>query len=148
MARRLVLLLLVSAATVAAAQTRKPVEEPLVTAATPGRRGGSLRLTNIGAPTTFNPAMASDAKSTRFVPALYAPLVGYDAAAQQLTDGLAKSYTVSDDGLVWTFHLRKGIRWSDGHPFDADDVVFSFRVYTDPNVPTFLQGAFEQSDGT
>jgi peptide/nickel transport system substrate-binding protein len=148
MARRLVLLLLVSAATVAGAQTRKPVEELLVTSSAPGRRGGSLYLATVGTPTTLNAAMANDTASTRLIAALYAPLVGYDAVAQQTTDGLAKSYTVSDDGLVWTFHLRKGVRWSDGVPFDADDVVFSFGIVFDPNVPTSLHSTFEQSDGT
>src|SRR5580698_399082 len=39
---------------------------------------------------------------------------------------------VSKDGLTITYHLRKGVKWSDGAPFDADDVVFSTRVILDP----------------
>ncbi|MGC1381588.1 MAG: peptide ABC transporter substrate-binding protein [Candidatus Baltobacteraceae bacterium] len=40
---------------------------------------------------------------------------------------------VSKDGLTITYHLRKGVHWSDGAPFDADDVVFSTRVVLNPN---------------
>lgn len=40
---------------------------------------------------------------------------------------------VSKDGLTITYHIRKGVRWSDGAPFDADDVVFSTRVVLNPN---------------
>jgi peptide/nickel transport system substrate-binding protein len=39
---------------------------------------------------------------------------------------------VSKDGLTITYHLRRGVRWSDGAPFDADDVVFSTRVVLNP----------------
>ena len=35
-----------------------------------------------------------------------------------------KGYEVSDDKRVWTIHMRRGMKWSDGHPFTADDVVF------------------------
>src|SRR3546814_11972420 len=39
--------------------------------------------------------------------------------------GLAKSWEVSPDGLAYTFHLQEGVKWHDGKPFTADDVVFS-----------------------
>ena len=37
---------------------------------------------------------------------------------------IIKRWEVSEDGRVWTFHLRKGIRWSDGHPFTAADILY------------------------
>ena len=37
---------------------------------------------------------------------------------------VAESWTVNDDGSEFTFHLREGMRWSDGHPFTADDIMF------------------------
>src|SRR5204863_2411510 len=43
----------------------------------------------------------------------------------------AKAWTLSPDGRRYTLTLRQGVRFSDGAPFDADDVVFSFRVYSD-----------------
>src|SRR5262252_2715605 len=42
------------------------------------------------------------------------------------TPGLAESYTASPDGLTWTFKIRSGVRWSDGVPFTAKDVAYTF----------------------
>lgn len=56
---------------------------------------------------------------------LYSPLLNY-YSPDDITYLLATSYEVSDDGLVLTFHLREGVVWSDGVPFTADDVVFTF----------------------
>ena len=46
---------------------------------------------------------------------------------------LALGWEVSDDGLTYTFHLRRGVRWHDGHVFTADDVVFTIRAMQDPD---------------
>src|SRR3546814_1378180 len=53
-------------------------------------------------------------------------------AEGQMIGGLAERWDVSDDGLVWTFHLRPNLSWSDGKPLTADDVVWSFRRLMDP----------------
>jgi peptide/nickel transport system substrate-binding protein len=63
-----------------------------------------------------------------------ADLIDINRASQQTEPALAKSWKVSPDGRVFTLALRKGIRFSDGHPFDADDVVFSFAVYMDERI--------------
>jgi len=47
---------------------------------------------------------------------------------------LARSYQVSDDGLSFTFQLRRGVRFSDGEPMTADDVVFSYNLMMDPKI--------------
>ena len=52
-------------------------------------------------------------------------LVRWDLAYTKIIPNLAKSFEVSPDGKVFTFNLRKGMKWSDGKPFTADDVVFS-----------------------
>jgi len=50
---------------------------------------------------------------------------------------LAKSWTVSPNGLEWTFHLREDVRWFDGLPFSADDVVFTFNdLIYNPQIPS------------
>lgn len=53
-------------------------------------------------------------------------LVGYSAEDTSPRPELATSWEVSDDGLEWTFELRKGVTWQDGEPFTADDVAFTY----------------------
>ncbi len=48
---------------------------------------------------------------------------------------LASSWTVSPDGLTYLFHLRRDVRWSDGEPFAADDVLFTLGLMQDPDFP-------------
>ncbi len=62
---------------------------------------------------------------------LYEGLVS-ESADGELVAGLASSWRISPDGLTWTFDLRPGLRWSDGSPFAAGDVVASFRRALDP----------------
>ena len=47
---------------------------------------------------------------------------------------MAEKYEVSDDGLTWTFHLRDGLKWSDGSDFTANDFVYSWQRMVDPEV--------------
>jgi peptide/nickel transport system substrate-binding protein len=56
--------------------------------------------------------------------------------------GLCTSWERSPDARVWTLHLRRGVRWSDGEPFDADDVVFTYKVILDKNVDTGARDIF------
>ncbi|HSB76027.1 MAG TPA: ABC transporter substrate-binding protein, partial [Terriglobales bacterium] len=77
---------------------------------------------------------AEDAVSREVIGGLMADLVHINRATQQSEPALAKSWKVSADGLNYTLKLRRGIRFSDGQPFDADDVVFSFAVYTDEKI--------------
>lgn len=51
-------------------------------------------------------------------------LLHYDVYGQNLVPHLAKGYEVSDDQREFTFHLRRGVRWSDGYPFTADDILY------------------------
>src|SRR5207245_6956218 len=57
-----------------------------------------------------------------------------DLATQLTEPALAKSWKISPDGLQYTIVLRHGLKFSDGQPLDADDVLFTFRVYLDENV--------------
>ena len=63
-----------------------------------------------------------------------ADLLHINRESQEIEPALAKSWDVSPDGLRYTLQLRRGLRFSDGHPVDADDVLFSFRVYLDEEV--------------
>ena len=106
------------------------------TAAT-GEPGGTLFAIARGDPKTFNHLLANEASTTDILSGLVdAALVDFDNAAQEILPGLAKSWEVSPDGLVWTLHLRQGVRWSDGHPFSADDVLFTVGAVYDTTVQT------------
>jgi peptide/nickel transport system substrate-binding protein len=100
-----------------------------------GKRGGRMVISLRAEPKTLNPLTAADAPSREVIlGAMQADLVHINRATQLTEPALAKSWKVSPDGLQYTLTLRKGLRFSDGQPLDADDVVFTFRVYLDENV--------------
>src|SRR5437588_4412293 len=102
--------------------------------ATTGRYGGSLIVGQRSEPKTLNPVTATDAVSREVIGRVMADLISINRASQLTEPALAKSWKISPDGRAFILKLRKGIRFSDGHPFDADDVIFSFRVYLDDAV--------------
>lgn len=109
-----------------------PPAEPLVRqVSSPGRYGGRFVLGQTVNPKTFNGMMASETSSTDITTLIDAWLVKFDNASQQFVPELARSWDVSPDGTTWTFHLRKGAAFSDGHPITAEDVLFSFDVAYD-----------------
>lgn len=85
-------------------------------------------------PKTLNPVTAADAPSREVIGRMTADLIHINRASQQTEPALAKSWSVSKDGRIFTVKLRHGLRFSDGQPFDADDVVFSFQVYLDEKI--------------
>lgn len=99
-----------------------------------GHYGGNLSIGGRAEPKTFNPVIATDAVSREITGRMMADLIDINRSSQQTEPALAKSWKTSADGRTFTLQLRKGIRFSDGQPFDADDVVFSFAVYLDENV--------------
>lgn len=99
-----------------------------------GQYGGRLVIGERSEPKTLNPATATDAVSREVIGRINADLIEINRSSQQTEPALAKSWKISPDGRTYTLELRKGIRFSDGHPFDADDVVFSFGVYLDEAV--------------
>jgi len=100
-----------------------------------GKQGGRLVVSLRAEPKTLNPLTAADAPSREVIlGAMQADLIHINRATQLTEPALAKSWNVSSDGLQYTLILRKGLRFSDGQPVDADDVLFTFRVYLDENV--------------
>lgn len=113
--------------TPAKAETAHPLpSSPLVARCEPGRPGGRVVLATFADPKTFNPITANEMSSIDIIGRVFASLVSMDAPTQDVYPGLAQSWSVEPDNKTWTFHLRKGVRWSDGQPLTADDVVFTW----------------------
>ncbi|MBT3881340.1 MAG: peptide ABC transporter substrate-binding protein, partial [Candidatus Scalindua sp.] len=68
----------------------------------------------------------------RLAEALFEGLVTYDPSDLTPRPGVAESWDVSDDGLIYTFHLRKDAKWSDGKEVTALDFLFSWKRGLDP----------------
>jgi peptide/nickel transport system substrate-binding protein len=115
-------------------QQRSAKEELLVLPGEVGRSGGRLVMSLRGEPKTLNPLIAADARSREVIGVMQADLVHINRATQLTEPSLAKSWKVSPNGLEYTLVLRQGIKFSDGQPLDADDVLFTFRVYLDEKV--------------
>ena len=86
-------------------------------------------------PSILNPILTSDSASSSVVGLVFTGLFRVNAQLKMEPD-LAKSYTVSPDGLTYVFHLRRDVKWHDGKPFTADDVIFTFQKILDPKTNT------------
>jgi peptide/nickel transport system substrate-binding protein len=119
---------------IASPQEKPAKEELLVLPGEMGRRGGRLVVSLRGEPKTLNPLIAADARSREVIGVMQADLVHINRTTQLTEPALAKSWKVSRDGLSYTLVLRQGLKFSDGQPLDADDVLFTFRVMLDESV--------------
>lgn len=97
---------------------------------------GDWLIYNLSAePGNLNPVTATDAyESTINGGNIYETLIKRDNKTLKLVPLLAKSWKISDDKLTYTFAVKEGVKWHDGVPFTAHDVVFSYRKIMDPAV--------------
>src|SRR5258706_8003557 len=94
--------------------TVPPPAEPLVSqVASNGRYGGRFVLGAISAPRTLNPLIAGESNSIDGIDRLFTTLAYFDKQTQQMVPRLATSWERASDGLMWTFHLRRGAAFSD-----------------------------------
>jgi peptide/nickel transport system substrate-binding protein len=105
--------------------------------------GDAFVSASIGDARTLIPILASDSASGDIVGMVFNGLVKYDKDIQLVGD-LAESWDIEEGGLVIIFHLRKNVRWHDGHRFSAYDVSFTYEKLIDPNVRTPYSGDFER----
>ena len=80
---------------------------------------------------TMDSSIATDGSSLSMIAFCQSGLVQYGTDGK-ITGDLAESWETSQDGKTWTFHLRDGIRWSDGTPITAADFVYAFQRLVDP----------------
>ncbi len=101
-------------------------------ARTDGSRGGKLVYRITTQPKSFNYLMADDEASViATVYLLGSRLAAFDHSTQEFAPALAESWTVSDDGLTVNAKLRDGLKFSDGQPLTADDVIFTLESIYD-----------------
>lgn len=85
-----------------------------------------------GQPETLDPQMNSASDGSNYIKHLHEGLMKHDPSGNGIVYGLADDVTISEDGLVWTFHIRDNAKWSDGQDVVADDFVYTFRRLVDP----------------
>ena len=82
---------------------------------------------------SIDPALNSAVDGANYILFAFDNLLKMDEDGK-VVPGLAEKYEVSDDQLTWTFHLRDGLKWSDGSALTAEDFVYSWQRLVDPNV--------------
>jgi peptide/nickel transport system substrate-binding protein len=129
------------ALTVAACGPEAPGHAPARIAAATPAFGDIIVEGSIGDASNLIPLLASDSTSHEIAGLVFNGLIKYDKDVNVVGD-LAESWEISKDGLVITFHLRKNVRWHDGKPFTAEDVLYTYQVTVDPKTPTAYAGDF------
>ncbi|MGE0239502.1 MAG: ABC transporter substrate-binding protein [Parvibaculaceae bacterium] len=111
------------------------------------KRGGSIVYAMEAEIPWMDPHIAFGGTNKRVATLVYEGLVVRDRTnpapgkSPPLTGQLATSWSISPDGLVYTFKLREGVKFHDGTPFNADAVVFNFRRIIDPGFEFFFERA-------
>lgn len=104
--------------------------------------GGAITLDMTQAVADLDPAVEYDTVSEDIGLQVYQPLVTYYKNTDNIAPDLAKSWTISPDGKTYTFHIRKGVRFSNGDPLVAQDFVFELERILDKNMkPTPSPGS-------
>ena len=83
-------------------------------------------------PEALDPAIITSQADGRIVSAMFEGLTRFNAVTAQAEPALAKRWEISDDGTVYTFHLRENLRWSTGEPITAADIVYSWQRAVNP----------------
>ena len=105
--------------------------------------GGELVLSTTSDPKSFNDIIAKETSTTEITGYMFEGLTTIDVFTLNPKPNLAAGWSVSPDGLEWTFYLRKDVQWFDGVPFTADDVVFTFNdlIFND-DIPSSSRDIF------
>ena len=106
-------------------------------------------------PDGLDPGVTNNSFAQYVIINCFEGLVTYDESGS-VVGGSAESWDVSEDGTVYTFHLRDGLKWSDGSPLTAQDFVYSIQRVLTPDtaaqyvsmVTSYVKGAQEYYDGT
>ena len=114
------------------------------------RSGGILREAELGTVKNLNPILPETATSADINRLIFSGLTQHNNKRKIVAD-LATSWDISTDGKTYTFHLRHGIKWHDGVPFSATDIVFTLAAIQNPDsrspLATSWQGVKAEAKG-
>ncbi|TVQ06329.1 MAG: ABC transporter substrate-binding protein [Leptolyngbya sp. DLM2.Bin27] len=99
-----------------------------------------LVLSVLSDPKTFNPILSQE--SPNIFGFTFEGLTTTDGVTGETVPALAESWEIEDEGKVLIFTLRDGLRWSDGEPLTVEDVLFTYEVLFNPNIPTNSRDGF------
>jgi oligopeptide transport system substrate-binding protein len=132
----LLALALLAASNATASLATTPHDSPLP------KRGGTLRLALPTDVSSLDPAYAFDTISQPFIMLLYQGLVEYGDGAN-IVPAIARDWELSADRRTYTFHLRPGVRFSNGREVVASDFVYSLEHSLDPKTDALTESYFE-----
>jgi peptide/nickel transport system substrate-binding protein len=132
-------------------EVTRTIQETIIVTATPAPerevsfvspRGDSYTAVTFGDPDTLDPALAYDTASATLIQNILEPLLYYNHKdATTYVPVLATDWEISDDGLTYVFHIREGVKFSNGNDLTASDFAYSFHrglLQSDPNGPQWL----------
>jgi len=140
-----------TAPTAAAATTTRPASAatPSAVSGGPTRRGGggNLKILQSQAPVNYNPHLSSGTKDDLIGRIVYEPLCTIDINGNILPVLAAEVPTDANGGLAAdgksvTYKLKQGVKWSDGQPFTADDVIFTYEYIADTQTAATSTGVY------
>ena len=109
--------------------------------------GGNIVITYKDDVATLDPAIGYDWQNWSMIKSIFDGLMDYEPGTTNLRPGLAESYSISDDGMVFTFKLRAGVKFHNGREMNADDVKYSLDRVTTPTTQSPGAGFFGSIKG-
>jgi len=109
--------------------------------------GGTLLLSTTSDPKSFNEIIAKESSTSRAIGFLFEGLTKTNGVTTEVEPCLAEEWNISGNGLVWTFFLRKDVKWFDGKPFTSDDVLFTYNsLIYNKDIPSSARDIFTIED--
>lgn len=99
-----------------------------------GNRTGVFHIGNGAEPRNLDPTTASSVTESNILTSLFEGLVTFSPDCTSILPGAAERWDVSADGKTYTFHLRPGMKWSNGDPLDSGDFLYAFRRLIEPSL--------------
>ena len=104
------------------------------------KQGGSMIVTYKDDVSTLDPAIGYDWQNWSMIKALFNGLMDYEAGTYNLEPDLAESFTISPDGKIYTFKIRKDVKFHNGRKLTAEDVKYSIERAINPTTQSPGQG--------